>query len=234
MSDQPIDLAPVKDHYGALLRKHGISPKSLSWKDESVALRNFAAVTQLFAHEHSPFSVYEVGCGLGHLSDFLEQHFEQASYSGCDILEDMIRKGIERKPGLPLEVRNILENPPPVVDYVVVSGLFNLRLQHSPEVWWEFVKNMLHVMYGSARKGIASNFLTSVVDWKRDWGYYQDPSQVFKYSQDVLSRFVEIRHAYYPWEFTLCVYREPIALPYGPPPVSWPPETRERIDDRRF
>ena len=64
--------------------------------------------------------------------------------------------------------------------------------------------------------------MTSYVDFKRELGYYQDPSAVFDFAQCELSRFSEIRHSYYPWEFTLFVYDKPKPLPFAPPPVAWP------------
>jgi hypothetical protein len=92
---------------------------------------------------------------------------------------------------------------------------------------------MLAAAYGIAEKGLGANFLTSYVDWKRDWGYYQDPGAVFDFSQRELSRFSEIRHSYYPWEFTLLAYRRPKPLLFAPP-FEWPPAAPSPGDGRAF
>lgn len=222
------------DHYHQLLGAHGTSIDSLGWRDEDVQRRNFAAISKVYAHETAPFTVHEVGSGLGHYADFLEDSYPLARYSGSDIVEEMVARSRQRRPDLNVEVRDVIASPPPPVDFVVESGIFNLRMSTPNEEWWGFVQRMLRSMFAFARKGIAANFLTSHVDWTRELGYYQDPSQLFDFAVRELSRFVEVHHAYYPWEFTLLVYRMPQPMPCAPPPVAWPPESRDRRDDRRF
>ena len=202
-------------HYSDLLQKHGKDTKALplDWPTEAVQERNFHAVTQLFAHERTPFTVYEVGCGLGDMADHLRRHHPLASYAGCDINPAMVENARGLRPGLALEVRDILLEPPPESDYIVASGIFNLHFGADQTQWQEHIFRMLSVMYASARKGIASNFHTSYVDWKKERDYYQDPCAVFDFAKRQLSKFVEIRHAYYPWEYALLVYREAVPFP---------------------
>jgi SAM-dependent methyltransferase len=202
------------EYYNALLDNHGFSAKAVAWRDEPFQQFRFASIAQAFEHERGSFSVYEVGCGLGHLRDFLRLHFPKASYSGADINPKMIERALERDPDLAVEHRDIVKDPPPPADYVVASGIFNLRMQHSDEAWESIVRSVLKAMYASAKRGIAANFLTSHVDWKREIAYHQDPARTLHFALTELSRFAEIRHAYYPWEFTLVVYREARPLPH--------------------
>jgi SAM-dependent methyltransferase len=208
------------EHYNSLLEQFGDSPKAVAWRDRPFQEFRFASVAQVFEHETVPISVYEVGCGLGHMRDFLGRYFPNASYAGCDINPKMIEQALRRDPAARVEVRNIVDVPPQEADYVVASGIFNLRMSTPPERWWETVKSVLSAMYATARKGIAANFLTSFVDWRREIAYHQEPAEALRFAQTELSRYAEIRHAYYPWEFTLMVYREPKALakyPAAPP-----------------
>ena len=212
------NLEPVKEHYRRQIEQYDDPARACSWRNEEVARRNFAAVSQVFAHETRPFSVYEIGCGFATLRDFLAEHFPLAAYSGSDLLSEMIERAKARDPGVDVEQRDILVDPPARrFDYVVISGLFNLRMHNEDGMWFEFVKKMLKSAYALAEKGLASNFLTSYVDFKRELGYYQDPSAVFDFAQCELSRFSEIRHSYYPWEFTLFVYDKPKPLPVRAP-----------------
>ena len=216
------NLELIKDHYRRQIAEHGDPARACSWPNEETARRNFASVAQVFAHEAQPFSVYEIGCGFATLRDFLAEHFPLAAYSGSDILAEMIERAKARDPSLDVEQRDIFVDPPSRrFDYVVISGLFNLRMSNPEETWFAFVKAMLKSAYAIAGRGLASNFLTSYVDFKRELGYYQDPCSIFDFAQRELSRFSEIRHSYYPWEFTLFVYDKPKALPFAPP-VAWP------------
>jgi SAM-dependent methyltransferase len=207
----------LNEFYNALLDSHGFSAKAVSWRDEAFQQFRFASIAQAFDHERGPFTVYEVGCGLGHLRDFLRQHFPKASYSGADINPKMIERALQRDPTLAVEHRDIVNDPPEPADYVVESGIFNLRMQHSDEAWEAVVRSVLKAMYATAKRGIAANFLTSHVDWKREIAYHQDPSRTLHFALTELSRFAEIRHAYYPWEFTLAVYRQARPLAFAPP-----------------
>lgn len=202
------DYRALNEFYNALLDDHGFSAKAVAWRDEAFQQFRFASIAQAFEHERGPFTVYEVGCGLGHLRDFLREHFPNASYSGADINPKMIERALERDASLAVEQRDIVSNPPPPADYVVASGIFNLRMQHTDEAWETVVRSVLKAMYAMAKRGIAANFLSSHVDWKREIAYHQDPARTLQFALTELSRFAEVRHAYYPWEFTLAVYRE--------------------------
>jgi SAM-dependent methyltransferase len=228
------NLEPIKQHYRRQIEQYDDPARACSWRDADVARRNFAAVSQVFAHETSPFSVYEIGCGFATLGEFLAENYPLATYSGSDLLQEMIDRAKARNAGADVEQRDVLSNPPERrYDYVVISGLFNLRMSNDDESWFAFVRAMLKAAFGIAEKGIASNFLTTYVDFKRELGYHQDPGRVFDFAQRELSRFSEIRHSYYPWEFTLFVYGKPKPLPFAPPPVPWPAQPQEP-GDRKF
>jgi SAM-dependent methyltransferase len=199
-------------HYSGLLEEYGLESRSLDWPTVEVQERNFRAVAQAFAHERDEFSVYEIGCGLGDMATFLQRHYPRARYAGCDINENLVRRALLAHPGLEVEVRDILESPPCESDYVVASGIFNLHMSVPEAQWQEFIFAMLRVMFGSARRGVAANFHTSYVDWRKTNDYYQDPCAAFDFAKRELSRFVELRHAYYPWEFAMIVYREAMPL----------------------
>jgi len=64
--------------------------------------------------------------------------------------------------------------------------------------------------------GVATIDELALLDWKREIAYHQDPARTLHFALTELSRFAEVRHAYYPWEFTLAVYREARALPFAP------------------
>jgi len=234
MEGPSVELEAMKQHYREQLVEHQDTARACSWKSEDVANRNFSAVAQVFLRNEEPFSVYEIGSGVGAMAEFLRAHVPLARYSGCDILPEMIERAKARDSTLDVEVRNVLTDPPTrQYDYVLISGLFNLRMENDPELWQRFVEQMLLAAFKIAKKGIASNFLTGHVEWTRELGYYQNPAKILDYAICNLSRFCDIRHSYYPWEFTLCVYREPVAIPFAPA-FPWPPEQTNQPDGRAF
>ncbi len=200
--------------YDRAISEHGTEVGAVGWRTRAAQRRNFAAIARAFAHETEPFTVHEVGCGFGDLADFLRAHFPLASYRGSDLNPQMIALARQRDPSLQVEHCNILERVPEPADYVVESGIFNWRGGHTDAEWQQMVESVLLAMWGFARKGIAANFLTAHVEWRRDFAYHQDPAALLNFAHGKLERFVKLDHAYYPWEFTLTVYRAPAPLPF--------------------
>lgn len=219
--------------YRRLYSEYGETPAGVGW-DELRSTRNYAAVAEVFGYERGPFSVYEVGCGFGAMYPFLSRHFPKVQYAGCDLIPEAVNAARSRFPGVPFELRDITETAPEPVDYVVAAGAFNSSGGLPSEEWWQTVSAVISAMYGFARKGIAISFLSDRVDWRRELGAYHDPVRAYRFAEEQLSCFVELRSGYYPWEFSLLVYRAPRELAFGPPPVEWPPANRERTDDRAW
>ena len=205
-------LEAVGGFFGDLATNLEDEVAAVGWKSAATPRRLFAAVSELYAHERGTFSVYDVGCGLGALADFLSERFPLASYSGCDISPASIARAQRLRPGLDLEVRDIVTAPPAPRDYVVAVGAFNHHHDLDPQAWWEVIKGVLRAMMAAARKGIAVTFLSSRVDFEGPNGRYQDPVETLRFALDELSRTSELRHGWYPYEFSLLSYHEPRPL----------------------
>ena len=184
----------------------------VDWHDRASQFRSFAAVSEVFRAHRGTVDVYEVGCGMGDMDDYLAANVQDYAYSGCDISSEMVAQAKALRPHLTIESRDILRDLPPSHDYVVGSGLFTDRSVSTDAEWSAFIRSMLPRMFEICRIGMASTFLTSKVDFRTEGNYYQSPEEMLSFAQSELSRFAEIRHAYFPWEFTLIVYRN--AVPY--------------------
>jgi SAM-dependent methyltransferase len=189
----------------------------VDWHDRAAQHRSFAAVSEVFRGRRGHIDVYEVGCGLGDMDDYLAANVQDYSYSGCDISGAMIAEANRLRPHLALEIRDILQDPAPSHDFVVGSGLFTDRSVSDDAEFGGFVRAMLRRMFEMSRHGLAVTFLTANVDFRTPGNYYQSAPEIFAFAQTELSRFVEIRHAYFPWEFTLLVYKKPQG--YGADPA---------------
>ena len=210
----------IRAFYRRLIETSHDDVTAVGWRTGDISLRNAAAVVQIFAGEKGPFSVYEVGCGRGAIYELICENFPLAEYVGGDVVNEMVDFARARYPAGSFELRDVLLDPPQTFDFVIGSGLFNMPFTERPE-WPHYIENMLRALFSFANKGVAVNFLSDRVDWKGERGHYQNPEAAFATAQRV-SRFVELRHAYYPWEFSLFLFRDPQALQFGPPPLSWP------------
>jgi cyclopropane fatty-acyl-phospholipid synthase-like methyltransferase len=193
-----------------LYRKHGSSPRSLGWRDSATQAERFRKAACAFGHETGPFSVHEIGCGLGDFGGYLARTFPSAQYSGSEVCEEFTGVCRERFPSSTFHTRDVSSSlPDESYDYVVLIGVFNVRLSRSDQEWFEFVKRMLVNMYAMTRKAIAADFLTSYHAKEHALPdlYYQDPKQLMDFAAAELSRHFELDHSGPLFEYTLRVNR---------------------------
>ncbi len=203
-----IDMHNIIRYYDGLLDKNGNDGQAVGWRNAESQERKFFEVTQIFAHEKQPFTVYDVGCGLGHLRDFLRENNHFARYYGCDINPRMVERARQRNLELAVECRDILLSPPKRrYDYVLASGTFNLRMNAPKRAWKEYVQHMLRALYGIARRGMAVDFLSTFAKGQESQEYHQDPSEILAFVQRSFSTLAEIRHSLSPGHFAVFAYR---------------------------
>lgn len=202
----------VEAYYSDKARRFGDSPKGVDWKDRDSQFLRFGVLADVLK-TNSDFTVLDVGCGTGELLTFLNRTGRSGySYRGIDLSEEMIRRaGEKRWDGCAPEfMRCSLEEVDGEYDYVVSSGIFNVKGDEAGDVWLEYIKDQLRKQFQRTRVGLAANFLTSYVDWTVPHLYYCDPGELLRFAKTELSRFVSIRHDYPLYEHTLFVYRTPI------------------------
>ncbi|WP_194869379.1 class I SAM-dependent methyltransferase [Myxococcus sp. AB025B] len=196
--------------YGALLDQYGDDPRALSHRDQATQYERFHRLARVFEHEQVPFSVHEIGCGMGHFGEFLERHHSGALYSGSDVHPSFAEACARKFPRGGFHTRDIVASlPPERYDFLTLSGTFNVRLSATPEAWRGFVQGMLRAMYAMCTRGFAVNFLTTFHDpeYTRAELHYEPPGALLDFVVGQLSRFWELDAAGPLYEYTLRVYR---------------------------
>jgi cyclopropane fatty-acyl-phospholipid synthase-like methyltransferase len=196
--------------YEDLYARHGNSPRSLAYRDRETQYERFERLCRLFERERESFTIHEVGCGLGHLGEFLERRYPEAVYSGSDISPKFVEHCRNRFPDREFHLRDVSAGPVDErYDFLATSGLFNPRLQTPPAEWQRFVFTILEAMYRMAIKGLAVNFLTTYHDPDHASAdmHYQDPRELSDFVVSRLSRHFSLDAAGPLYEYTLCVYR---------------------------
>src|SRR5438105_3503365 len=72
------------EHYTALYRQYGDDPRAVQLADRITQNIRFDVLMRVM-EDRKHASVIDVGCGLGHLYEFLLGHGFQGDYSGVDI-----------------------------------------------------------------------------------------------------------------------------------------------------
>jgi SAM-dependent methyltransferase len=199
-------LAAVARYYGDKVGEHGATPKGVDWSSAESQQVRFAQLLQI-VDAPPPFTLLDYGCGYGALLDALG---DDAGYVGFDIAPEMIERAQELHPANRF-VRD--ESALTRADYVVSSGIFNVKLEANDDAWRDHVLETLDRMDGLAERGFAFNMLTSYSDppLMRPDLYYADPGEIFDRCKRRYSRHVSLLHDYGLWEFTVLVRREPRA-----------------------
>jgi hypothetical protein len=95
----------------------------------------------------------------------------------------------------------------PAVDYIIASGIFNLRGGNDAQSWARYILETLDEMHAFARRGFSFNLLTRYSDpgYMRPDLYYADPGFFFDYCKTRFARNVALLHDYEIYDFTILV-----------------------------
>jgi SAM-dependent methyltransferase len=195
-------------HYEGRLKEHGATARGMDWKDEASQRLRFEMLCGIGDLDGK--SVCEIGCGAGHLVDWLRERRIAARYCGIDLSREMIEAARRRYPDVSFEHRDfLLGEVAEAHDFVLCSGLFHVKLDHREDEWRRFVEATLRRMYAMCRVGIAFNLMTDLVDFRSPSLWYARPGEMLDFCRRELSRFAVVRHDYPLYELTFYVYRRP-------------------------
>lgn len=203
-------LADVDRYYSEKIREHGATPLGVDWNSiETQSLRFQVLSTQLPA---GGFSLTDLGCGYGGYLDYVRERFSDVDYLGLDISAAMIENATFLHAPDSRAKFLCASAPVDVTDYVVASGIFNVRQQTDDSDWLRYIHLCIDDMHAHSRYGYAFNCLTSYSDEhrKQPYLYYADPADLFRYCMRH-SRHVSLLHGYGLYEFTILVRKETTA-----------------------
>ena len=102
------------------------------------------------------------------------------------------------------------DRPPDLHDYVVASGIFNVRGDAGDGEWRDFIDHAAGLMDTASTRGFAFNCLSTCSDPDRREArlYYVDPGAMLDACQRRFSRHVALLQDYGLYEFTLIVRKE--------------------------
>jgi hypothetical protein len=211
MTNQPIDMNQIRSYFAGKLEQHGATPRGVDWNSNGAQDTRFLQLSKIIDHPERPFSILDYGSGFGSFYDFLlTRNIKPQSYVGFDIVEGMVTKGRELHPGDAGVEFSSTDDGLPVCDYVVASGIFNIKLETDYETWTEYTIKTITRMNDLADRGFSFNLLTkySDADHMRPDLYYADPGYIFDVCKRKFSRNVSILHDYDLYDFTVIVRKK--------------------------
>lgn len=182
----------------------------VGWKNRAAQENRFAQIMKVIPPGLSPFSLNDLGCGLGAFSAYLDSSgFSDFSYRGYDMSEAMI-SGAQREYGNQKGkefVKITRHEDVGKADFCVASGLFNLRFTIPEHEWLYYILDTISLMNTRSGLGFAFNALSKYSDashMKSDL-YYADPLFLFDYCKRNFSGNIALLHDYNEYDFTIIV-----------------------------
>jgi SAM-dependent methyltransferase len=199
-------LENVHKYYTDKILTHGATPQGVDWNGIESQEKRFEQLVKITDNEvESDYSILDYGCGFGSLLSYLKKKGKNIKYLGYDISVEMLKKAREQFNNDVIWLNKLDDNLK--VDYVVASGLFNVKLNHSIANWEDYILSTLKNINKIALKGFAFNILTSYSDkeYMKDYLYYASPEYYFMYCKINYSNHVSLLHDYGLFEFTILV-----------------------------
>lgn len=198
------------DYYAAR-SSDGDASVQVGWKNRQAQENRFAQIAKVVPEGfEAPFSVNDLGCGLGDFAGYLEASgFSDFSYRGYDMSDAMLSGARAangaRKATEFFKIRSFEDMQE--ADFTVASGIFNLRFTIPEHEWLYYVLDAIGTMNARSKSGFSFNVLSKYSDAShmRSELYYADPSFLFDYCKRNFSRNVALLHDYNEYDFTVIV-----------------------------
>ena len=196
----------VADYYSEKVRQHGETAHGVDWNSTESQKTRFDQLLGIVPSGATEYSILDYGCGYGAMVDVFTGRGHSFRYTGYDVSEEMILRARRLHPGDTCEFTTNEEELEPC-DYVVASGVLNVRLDTSKAQWKDYVLETLDDLHRLSLKGFAFNALTSYSDpeYMRDDLFYADPNWLFDHCKRTYSGQVALLHDYGLYEFTILV-----------------------------
>ncbi len=194
----------VRRYYNEKLAAFGPSAQGVDWNGEASQRMRFEQLSKLI-DTNEAFSLLDYGCGYGAMYAFLKEKYgESMSYFGYDLSAEMIAEAEKKFPHGPHFTTDM---PSQQVDYVIASGIFNVRMEVADEDWENYIQETLMSFNQLTTKGFAFNILTAYSDppFQKDYLYYAQPEEWFGYCKKHFSNQIALLHDYPLYEFSLIV-----------------------------
>lgn len=206
------DLTPIRDYFSMRFEQHGQEAAGVDWNGTYAQETRFEQLAKVIT-PGNPFTVLDFGCGYGAMAGwFRRAGLNFSHYYGYDIVESSLISGREKYKNDPdVSFSGDLKEIP-VCDYLVASGVFNIKMNEDYDKWTDYVIGNLEQFNEKTARGFSVNFLTSYSDAdrmaERPDLYYADPCRIFDYCRRHFSRNVALLHDYKIWDFTILVRKE--------------------------
>ena len=200
----------INQYYSKKIIEYGPTPSGVDWNGTSSQMIRLEQISKVILED--TFSISDIGCGYGKYYEYLNKRKKCFKYFGYDLSTEMIKSANSLYGYYTNVLFNNINDISEIrkTDYIVSSGIFNVKLDIPDMEWLEYILDILNKINSKSIKGFAFNMLTKYSDkeYLRDNLYYGDPMFIFDYCKQKFSKNVALLHDYGLYEFTIIVRKE--------------------------
>ena len=198
-----------RERYKERKKTYGLSPEGVGWKNRKAQEIRFEQLTKVI-DSPAHFSLNDLGCGLGHLQEYLHNKgFRKFLYKGYDLFQEMVdgaKKRFAEQQEIKFQIISHVSEID-VADFSLASGIFSFKGQAAETAWLSYILEILEEMNKKSMRGFSFNMLTKYSDpeYMENELYYADPCFMFDFCKRNFSRDVALLHDYQEYDFTILV-----------------------------
>ena len=196
----------ISNIYKNRFYKHHNTPKGVFWNNKlSQDLRLNIILDKITDNLPSKIvSIGDVGCGYGRLFEIIKERKldDKIQYSGFDINKEMILFCRKQRNFEKISFR-IRTYPSQNVDYVVMSGTYNLTPIKSIKAWENYIVENLKSNWNYTKKALIFNCLVNQERKIKKNLYYTELSWIKKICENNFGNFECVKHNLLPNDITI-------------------------------
>jgi len=198
----------IAAYYSRALAAHGTTARGVDWPDEPSQQLRHQQFLRLIGDE-ADASIADLGCGYGSFLTFLRSRGHRGPYVGYDVAPAMIAAAEERHGSGADRQWVVAGEPTRSADYVVASGIFNVKQDCASDTWQDYVDATIDQMAAMARRGWGFNVLSLHSDPARRRAdlFYADPAGMLNRLVRRHGRSIALLQDYGLYEFTFLMRR---------------------------
>jgi hypothetical protein len=144
------------------------SHEAVGWDKKQFQEKRFEYLAQIGNLKNS--HVIDLGSGLGDLYGYLQAHKIKPQYLGFELVPELVDAARHKYPAAQFSNEDFVKYRGPV-DYVLISGTFNVRNGIPRIEYFEQIVLLLKKAFKICKKGVAVNFLNRDL---KDWNFEFD------------------------------------------------------------
>ncbi|MDG1893615.1 MAG: methyltransferase [Fuerstiella sp.] len=191
--------------------RKGDSALGMGWPNIPDAVRRYDVMLDMMRPASQDVRLLDFGCGTGHLLEHIQQHSDlKIDYHGLDLSDQFIDICRQKHPQENFTAGDVLQNPDllQTYDYAVINGVFTSKCSMNHEQMFDFVQQILKLVFSRVTTGMAFNATSKQVDRERDDLFHLPLDQIAGFMCDEVSRNFVIRNDYGLYEFTTYVFHD--------------------------